>query len=249
MPDPGLCFIPHPLPVVSNVVGKALRAFPMDVRIALGVYGRNSRKLRWDFAGRLGNQHCYGIEIRPVRAQPEPLRLERNRAAAAERIAHRRRVLREIVQHRFRVIRWRRNVALRPGNGTSNLEPCLAENPLVICRLPRHHLLDDPVQPLPLAILGFFGGIYFRPCGRIVDQLRKQHRPACRERSPRPPEVKRRWMPVPDRFLSRRGLVDGVKRYRHLDEFLSLRCHGGADSPPLSLGCAASLIDLTEMAR
>src|ERR1039458_6490899 len=49
-----------------------------------------SRELGRNLDERLGDEYRHGIEVAGVRLQPQPLRLQRNRAAAAERIVNRR---------------------------------------------------------------------------------------------------------------------------------------------------------------
>ena len=54
---------------------------------------------------------------------------------------------------------------------------------------------------------------------RVVHHLREDHRPRRRQRPPRPPQVQRARMPVPDRLLPRRCLVDRLERQGDFDEF------------------------------
>ena len=59
----------------------------------------------------------------------------------------------------------------------------------------------------------------------VVDHLRKDHSSCCRKRAPCPPEMKRAWMPMPNRLLPRAGLVDCLQRKRNLDELLLVLRH------------------------
>ncbi len=54
---------------------------------------------------------------------------------------------------------------------------------------------------------------------RIVDHL-PDHRPRRCQGAPRPPQVQRRRMAVPNRLLTRRRHVDCIQRQRHLDQLL-----------------------------
>ena len=69
-------------------------------------------------------------------------------------------------------------------------------------------------------LLAWIGQQEIHVRGRVVDHLRENDRPGRSQRPSRPPKVERRGMSVPDRFLPRRRLVDGVERQRHLDQFL-----------------------------
>ena len=57
--------------------------------------------------------------------------------------------------------------------------------------------------------------------GRVIDHLRKDHRPRRSERTACPPKMQRARMPVPDRLFPRRGLVDCVEWQSHLDQLLA----------------------------
>ena len=160
--------------------------------------------------------------------QAEPLRFEGDRAAAAERIADGWCVLPQIAQYGFCVVGWRRRVATGAGQRARNLEPRLVQDSRVVGRLPRHHLGDDRVQPRPLPLLVLLGRELLRPRRRIVHELREQHRPARRERPPRPPQVQGRGMAVPDRLLPHGCTVDGVEGQGYLDQ---LPATGGSHGP------------------
>ena len=104
---------------------------------------------------------------------------------------HRRRVRLEIVDHVARMgglapLDRQRRPAI-PRDRAGNLVAGGVQDRLIGRSLPWHHGLDDPVQPLPLGILRLDAGELVRARGGVVDQLREQHRPARRQRPPRPP--------------------------------------------------------------
>ena len=123
----------------------------------------------------------------------------------------------------------RRFLPLPPRDGPRDLPPRLVQDRLVVRSLPRHHPFDNAVQPLALRLLVIRDvgkRIAPRPRGRVVHQLREQHRPARRQRPPRPPQMQRRGgVPMPDGLLTRRGDVDRLKGYRDFDELLTRRGH------------------------
>ena len=116
MANSGFGLVPHPSTVVADVLGQPLRAFPIHVSVAIRVYRRAVGEFRRYLASRLGYQHGDWIEVRPMRPQSQPLRFQRNRTAAAERVANRRRLFGEIFQHLFRLIALRRSLAAPAGD-------------------------------------------------------------------------------------------------------------------------------------
>ena len=73
--------------------------------------------------------------------------------------------------------------------------------------------------------------------GRVVDHLREDDRTRRRERPARPPQMQRARVPVPDRLLARRRLVDGVERKGDLDELLA-----GTHQTPVALSSAVLML-------
>jgi hypothetical protein len=65
-------------------------------------------------------------------------------------------------------------------------------------------------QTLALLLLRLFGREQIGIGRGVVHHLREDHRTRRRQWPPRPPQMQRRGMPVPDRLLSRRRLVDGL---------------------------------------
>jgi len=133
MADAFLRLVTHPLAVVTNILGQSRRTFPRAGRTELlprlGVHRRFARKLRRDFNERLVDEHWHGIQIARVRLQSQPLRLQRNRTTAAERVVN----------------RWRVAVARTHDLGASGVE-----HALIVRVLPLHQLANDFKQPFPL---------------------------------------------------------------------------------------------------
>ncbi len=87
---------------------------------------------------------------------------------------------------------------------------------------PLDQVLNDPEEALALFLLGFLGRKEVGVRRGILDHLGKDHGPSCGEGPPGPPEVQGAGMPVPDRFLLGRRLIDGLERECDLDQLLVL---------------------------
>jgi hypothetical protein len=83
-----------------------------------------------------------------------------------------------------------------------------------------HQLFNQPEKPLPLLVLIGFCGELLGKARRVVHQRSEQGCSARRQRPPCPPKVQRRRVPVPNRLLPRRLLIDRLQRQRDFDEFL-----------------------------
>ncbi len=228
MSDAPLGLIAHPPAVVAHVLGQAGCAAPVgfnaktqrrgDARLfliflcvfaslRLCVNWRPPRELRRDLDQRLGDQHRDGVQVAGVRLQPQPLRLQRDRAATAERIEQGRRV----------AVRGLQDLGARP-----------AQHLLVVDVLPLDQLLDEAEEALALAFLRFFGGELLRVAGWVVHDGREDHRAARGQGAPRPPQVQRARVAVADGLLPRRFAVDGFEREGDFDEFFRM-VHGHAE--------------------
>ena len=162
--------------------------------------------------------------------QPQPLRFQRNGASARERVMEGRQLVR---------VEQLGGLGVLPVEfagflpALADLRPRPFQHVLVVGVLPLHQVADDVEQALALAR----GLLLVHPAGealaglvaRVVDQLREQHSPRRRQRPPRPPQMQRAGMAMPDRLLARRGGVDVVQREGDFDEFL-----GGLDGMHLS---------------
>ena len=123
-----------------------------------------------------------------------------------------------------------------PGEGIQNrrrlavatrhdLRPRLGQHVGVVAVLPAHQPLDDPEEALALGGLRLGGREPIRTRRRVIHQRGEQHRPARRQRPPRPPQMQRRRMPMTDRLLPHRRRIDGIQRQRHLDQLPPRRTH------------------------
>lgn len=90
------------------------------------------------------------------------------------------------------------------------------EHLLVVGVLPLDQIADDGEQLLALDLGLFLVDAVFEAAvlliAGVVDQLREDHRPRRRQRSPCPPEMQGARVPVADRLLARYGGVDVVER-------------------------------------
>ena len=100
MPDASLGLVAHPLAVVAHILGKPPRTLPfaLDQRRLVGrsakagfrVDRRPAGELRWNLDHGFVDEHRYRIEVASMSFKPQPLRFQRQRAAARERIVKRR---------------------------------------------------------------------------------------------------------------------------------------------------------------
>ena len=89
--------------------------------------------------------------------------------------------------------------------------------------LPQHEVFDDFEQPLALDggflfVLAVFESAAL-PVAGIIDQLGKDDRPRRRQRTPRPPQMQRRRMPMPDGLLPRTSHINSIQWQGDFDEF------------------------------
>jgi len=156
---------------------------------------------------------------------PEAQGLKRNRPATGERVQHLRRLASSVgVQQlvgggnqrasRFDVVLLVR--VLPPDQMLDELKATIARR--VLDRL----AVGLTVGPEPLVLQQVHHELakVFRALRivRIGDQRSEHHRPARRQRSPRPPDVQRRDVPVPDRLLPSRLLGDLFQRQGNFDQ-------------------------------
>ena len=276
MPDAFLGLVAHPLAVVADVGGEALGAVPdggglffLALLLPVGIHRRPAGELGRNLDQGLGDQHRHRVEIAGVGPEAQPLRLQRNRTAAAEGIEHRRSVFgQEGVHHlgrgqpinikmvarafellvdahesrpavaAFHEVLGRHSLAhgrvlgelARLDEATrdtaGDLGPGGADDVVVVRVLPLHQLLDEVEQVGPFRGRRFEDGAIGQPvvgiAVGIIDERGEQHGPASRERPPCPPEMESARMPMPNRLLPRRRLVDGFERQGDFDEFLSI---------------------------
>lgn len=75
-------------------------------------------------------------------------------------------------------------------------------------------------EALALGFRCLFGRELVRSALWGIYNQREQHRPTRSQRPPRPPQIQRRGMPVPDRLLPRRRSIDRLQRDGDFDQFL-----------------------------
>src|ERR1022692_4442308 len=197
------CPVTHPLAIVTDVIrwaaGSRPHPHPAHLLLRRRIHGRLAGELGRDLNESFGDEDSDRVQIAAMRFQPQPLRFERNRATAAEGIVNRRRV---------------------PVRGLQDLVMGSFQNRRVVRVVPLHQLFDQPEEPLTLFVLVGFGRKLLRKARWVIHQRSEQYRTARRQWAPRPPEMQRRWVPVPNRLLPRRLLIDRLQRQRDFDEFL-----------------------------
>ena len=152
--------------------------------------------------------------------QPQPLRLQRQRAAAGKGVVKGGQPVGVEQLGSLRVVPVQ-FAHLAPG--TADFGAGTLQHLLVVGVLPLDQILDDAEQPLALELR--FLPVHPVPeaaallVAGIVDHLRKDHRPRRRQRPPRPPQVQRAGVAMADAFLTRGGGVDGIQRQGDFDEF------------------------------
>jgi hypothetical protein len=231
VPDALLRLVAHPLAVVAHVLGQAPRAPPLAceqclLASRLGVHRRLAGEPRWDLNHRLVDEHRHRVQVARVGLEPQPLRLERQRAAAGERVMEGRELL---AVEQLLCARMVDVLRARPTPALPDLGPRALEHLLVGGVLPQHEVLDDLEETLALLLLLLLGGEEVRKRRRVVHHLCEDHRPRRRHRPLSPPLVKRGRVAAIDEALSYGCLVDGFERQRHLDELLLVR-HRGASA-------------------
>ena len=171
------------------------------------MHWRQVSEARRNLDHRLVDEHRNRVQVPRQGRQPKPLGFERNGPATSERVQDRRRSL------------WECPVDLGSG---------LRQHIGVVGVLPLDQPFQDPKQTLPLGLLRICGrqqvavGVPVPLSRRIVHQRSPDHRPSRSERPPRPPQMQRRRVPVPDRFLPCRLGIDHGQRQRYLNQLRSV---------------------------
>ncbi len=234
--------VAHPLAVMAHVLGEALRAFPFahkelvipaqaGIQFVLWIPGlrcaapgmtaegnrRLAGKARRDLDHRLVDQHRHRVEVAGVTFQPQALCFQRQRAAAGKGVVEGRQ---HMTVEQFPGARMIGVLGAGVAPALPDFVARRLQHGFVNGVLPQHQLLDDAEQPLPLLFLLLLGREQVGMRRRVIDHLRKDHRPRRRQRPPRPPQVQGARMPVSDRLLARCRLVDGFERQGDFDEFL-----------------------------
>ncbi len=224
--DATLGLVAHPAAVVAHVGGEALRARPtsqLGCTLLVGVHRGMVGEPGGYFDQRLVDQHRHRIQVRRMRLQAQTLRLQRDRPPPRKRIQNR---------------RW------IPVAARQNLRTGLRQHRGVVAVLPDHQPFDDPEQPPAFAVLRLGGREPVGARRRIIHQRREQHRPSGRQRTPRPPQMQRRRMPVADRLLPHRRRIDRIQRQRHLDQLPPHPTHGSF--PPIAYRAQIVPVDIQD---
>ena len=196
VPDAAFGFVAHPLPVRLNIRSQTLRPLVgVETRVDTWMHRRQTRKPRRDLDHRLVDQHRHRIQITSQSRKPKPLRLQRNRPTTRERIQNRRRSVRE---------------------ATVNLSLCFSQHDRIVGVLPHHQPFQNPEQPPSFCLLLIDRQRLI--ARRIVHQRSPNHSPRSRQRPPRPPQMQRRRMPLPNRLLPSRRQINRLQRQRHLNQ-------------------------------
>ena len=178
-----------------------------------------ARELGRDLDHGLVDEHGHGVEVAGVSLQPQPLCLQRNGTATGKGIVQGRQLVGIEQLGGLRVVLVQ--LAHLPPRA-ANLGAGTLQHDLVGGVLPQHEVFDDFEQPLPLdggvpLVLPVFEPAALLVAG-IIDQLRKDDRPRRRQRPPRPPQVQRGRMPMPDGFLPRASHIDRIQRQGDFDK-------------------------------
>gem|GEM_PF-4399221 len=107
MADPLLSLIPHPLPVLPDILSQPLCSLPSiqpPLLTCLWVYRRQPGKLWRNFNHCLVDQNSHRIQIRGPCLKPQPLRLKRYRPTTGKRIMKCREFLRVEELCRIRMV-------------------------------------------------------------------------------------------------------------------------------------------------
>ena len=180
---------------------------------------RPARELGRDLDHGLVDEHRHGVQVAGVSLQPQPLRLQRDGSATGKGIVQGGQLVGIEQLGGLRVVLVQ--LAHLPPRA-ANLGAGTLQHFLVGGVLPQHEVFDDFEQPLPLdggvlLVLPVFEPAALLVAG-IVDQLRKDDRPRRRQRPPRPPQMQRGRMSMPDGLLPRTSRIDRVQRQGDFDE-------------------------------
>jgi len=223
MSDAALCFVAHPGPVVTDILGESLGSSPgFDVEATVSVarvYWWLANEANRKFYEGFGEEHGDGVQVAPTSDESEALGLQGDRSAPAEGVEYLGRVV---------------------STGPADLLACLSQHRLVLGVFPGHEALDDPEEPLALLFLGPLGGEAIGMSGGVVDELREEHGTACGERPACPPQVQGRGMSVADGLLPGCFAVDRFEGECHLDELAFVGVDVAHVSPCLGRGVRRS---------
>ncbi len=201
MTDAFFRLVPHPLAIVTHILGQARRPLPavahMLLLLTFWVDWSHARELWRNLDHCLVDQHRHRIQVGSPRFNAQALRLQGNRSPAGKRIVERRHLL--WIEEFFRL-----RVAFVQGAGflpaLLNLCPRLGKNLFVVGVLPEYQLLHDAEEPFPLGLR--FLLVHAAPEAAfvtgVVDKLGEEYRSCRSKRPPGPPQMKSRRMAMPN---------------------------------------------------
>ena len=198
MPDALLRLFAHPVAIPTHILGKSCRPRPkpfciLEISATLRLCERNwphrlpPCELRRNLNHRLVNHHGDRIQIACIALEPQPLRLQRQRTTACERIVERWQLLR--VEARLALVHLAR-FAPR----LTNLLTRLLQHFFIVRVFPLHKLFDYLEKPVPLLccraspVRGWVLAVLLQG---VIHHLRENDRPRRCKRTPRPPKMKR----------------------------------------------------------
>ena len=82
------------------------------------------------------------------------------------------------------------------GNAASDLQTGFIDDGRVVAVFSQRQFFHRIKQLGPFGRCPFFGDPVHRAIAGVIDQGRKQHRPTSRQRTPSPPQMQRRGMPI-----------------------------------------------------
>lgn len=154
-------------------------------------------ELRRQFDHCLANHYRDGIEIRPLGGKTQTKSLQRDRTTAREWVVNRWQAIGEIL---------------------ANLSTSTTKNFISCGVFPLHQILNNPKETLTFFLDRLVCRELLWVTRRIINELSEQHRSARRQWTSRPPQMQRGRMPMADRLLASRSLVNRFEGDCDLDE-------------------------------
>ncbi len=216
MPDPPLGLVAHPLAVVAHVLRQPLPRPSTWLPVLARAPPGSPAACPANFGGisiiALLISTATGFRSLAYALQPQPLRLQRDRAAAGERIVE--------------GGSWRSRLRRGFGSARSASASSVARAPAPPRWSSSPTCTSSSMSSATAAALPPAPSSVGNSSGSPTDRrpTAKRSPPGRRQRPPRPPQMQRGRMPVPDRSSpAPTGHVDRVQRHRHFDQLLRHR--------------------------